>query len=654
MRPSPIAFVGSAGQAPNSFAGSFPASHGLTESPIGSVGLSDIVDIDAAASAVLETALNGTAVGITAFAAEPGHTVEYTLVANPSGLFSIGLGTGVVTKAAALDAETALSHDITVRATSSSGKIKDRIFSIAVSDADEFDVGPITDANGAANQVIESAANGTPVGITAQATDADVSDTVTYSLFDDAGGRFAIDSNTGIVTVADTGLLDFETATSHIITVRATSTDASTTDQNFTIDILNDVSDDGLVPAARFDGTNDSLSRVTPTGAVDNGNALGGLPIRFMGGDGVAQYIWSNSTGSYIRKNADNTIEVFMANAAGVEVFKIISTNGFTVASGQLLIELTKDKLYVNNVDETGTRTTGAGGTIDWTSEWYWGRDSAGGNRMNAEAARLYLTNEDVDIAVNRNLFASSFAPITLADIKTDGSGPTGTAALDLLAGAYNAFGINSGTAGNHTTAGTLTVGTGPAGAALTAPGVIALAASHWRFYEDGTESGAVARAAEDVAPSVDLSGGDAIVLLRIQLREIGGLGMADHRFDVATRLNGGAWTSVDTAAWTTFPGTLLTNNGDTTGQLTVPPAGAFVVGDQIDSGGFFIANNPLTANNFTEHIVGFNAVALELANTDTVEVRFIPRVSVSNSSDDIYVNNAASAGAYPSFTVSK
>ena len=55
--------------------------------------------------------------------------------------------------------------------------------------------------------------------MTALATDAD-GDTVTYSLDDDAGGLFTIDANTGEVTVA--GNLDYETATSHTITVRAT------------------------------------------------------------------------------------------------------------------------------------------------------------------------------------------------------------------------------------------------------------------------------------------------------------------------------------------------------------------------------------------------------------------------------------------------
>ena len=50
--------------------------------------------------------------------------------------------------------------------------------------------------------MLENAANGTTVGITALATDPDGTNTVTYSLDDDAGGRFAIDATTGVVTVA--------------------------------------------------------------------------------------------------------------------------------------------------------------------------------------------------------------------------------------------------------------------------------------------------------------------------------------------------------------------------------------------------------------------------------------------------------------------
>ena len=77
--------------------------------------------------------------------------------------------------------------------------------------------------------------SGTAVGVTGLATDADVTDTVSYILDDDAGGLFAIDANTGVVTVA--GGLDYETATSHDMTVRATSSDGSFATEIFTISV---------------------------------------------------------------------------------------------------------------------------------------------------------------------------------------------------------------------------------------------------------------------------------------------------------------------------------------------------------------------------------------------------------------------------------
>ena len=241
-------FVGSAGQASVGFPCAFAPSNAATDSPIGEpAGISAISDANAALNQVIETAVNGAAVGITAFAEEPGHTVTYSLADSAGGLFAIGASTGVVTKAGALDAETTQSHNITVRADSSSGDSSTATFSIAVlDDTSEFAVGAISDVNTAANEVSESAANGTAVGITASAADADATDTVTYSLDSSAGGAFAIDATTGVVTVADTGLIDFETATSHTITVRATSSDGSTSTAAFSIDVLNDPADDAL------------------------------------------------------------------------------------------------------------------------------------------------------------------------------------------------------------------------------------------------------------------------------------------------------------------------------------------------------------------------------------------------------------------------
>ncbi len=102
-----------------------------------------------------------------------------------------------------LDRETAASHAIVVRAQSSDGSSSVALFTIAIGDADEYDVTPVADSDAAADTVVENAAVGTLVGITAAAADADsTTNQITYSLDNDAGGRFAIDSLTGVVTVA--------------------------------------------------------------------------------------------------------------------------------------------------------------------------------------------------------------------------------------------------------------------------------------------------------------------------------------------------------------------------------------------------------------------------------------------------------------------
>ena len=60
---------------------------------------------------------------------------------------------------------------------------------------------------------------------------------VVYSLTDNAGGRFAIDFSTGVVTVANALLLDFEnTAPGHAYTITAQSSDGTlASSQNFSI-----------------------------------------------------------------------------------------------------------------------------------------------------------------------------------------------------------------------------------------------------------------------------------------------------------------------------------------------------------------------------------------------------------------------------------
>ncbi len=234
--------------------------------------ISSITDSDVSANSVVENATIGTVVNITGLATDSDATtnaITYSLFDDDSGRFAIDANTGVVTVAGAINRETdGASRNITIRATSSDASHSDQTFSIAIADANELNVSAPTDTNTATNAVDENVATGTLVGITAIASDADATTNgVTYTLFDDAGGRFAIDSATGVVTVADGTLLNFETATSHNITVRATSADGSTSHSIFTINV-NDVDELDVSTPVDVNSLINSVAENASVGAV--------------------------------------------------------------------------------------------------------------------------------------------------------------------------------------------------------------------------------------------------------------------------------------------------------------------------------------------------------------------------------------------------
>jgi hypothetical protein len=87
-----------------------------------------------------------------------------------------------------------------------------------------------------ATVLLENAADGTVVA-TVTGADPDLAETLTYSLLDDAGGRFTINAATGEITVADGTLLDVESAASHAVTVRVTDADGLAYDETYTVDL---------------------------------------------------------------------------------------------------------------------------------------------------------------------------------------------------------------------------------------------------------------------------------------------------------------------------------------------------------------------------------------------------------------------------------
>jgi VCBS repeat-containing protein len=226
-------------------------------------------DIQAGVLAILENSVNGSVVGsvvgIDVDSSGNGEVFTYSLLDNANGRFQIDSSTGTITVAngSLLDREMNAAHTIQVRVADASGLIHDKNFTIQVIDQDEFDVGAVADTDTATNGVFENSAVGTLVGITANAFDADATNnTIQYSLVDNDGGRFDIDSVTGVVTVA--GAIDREAdGDSRNITVRATSIDGSYTDQTYTIAIY-DIDEFVLIYLTDIDTTPNAVFENTP------------------------------------------------------------------------------------------------------------------------------------------------------------------------------------------------------------------------------------------------------------------------------------------------------------------------------------------------------------------------------------------------------
>jgi len=130
------------------------------------------------------------------------------------------------------------------------------------------------------NSVAENSANGTLVG-TLFASDVDGS-SFTYSLLDNAGGRFAVDAHSGAVSVANGALLDFETAQHQLIDVEVKDAAGASYHHQFTIDLTNVVENKhyiGTSGADIFAATSDDNWTVDSKGGADVITTLGGNDI---------------------------------------------------------------------------------------------------------------------------------------------------------------------------------------------------------------------------------------------------------------------------------------------------------------------------------------------------------------------------------------
>ena len=185
-----------------------------------------------------ENAANDTVVG-TLSSSDPdgiGSAFTFAITDDAGGRFKIVNDEVQVANSNLLDYEDTTSHTITVRVTEDdSSQTSTQTFTIDLNNLDDTDPTQPTIDN---NTISENAANDTVIGTLSSTYPDAIGNDFTLTLIDDAGGRFKIVNDE--VQVANSNLLDYESSTSHAITVRVTEDDSNqTSTQTLTINLSN-------------------------------------------------------------------------------------------------------------------------------------------------------------------------------------------------------------------------------------------------------------------------------------------------------------------------------------------------------------------------------------------------------------------------------
>jgi large repetitive protein len=130
------------------------------------------------------------------------------------------------------DFETQPTYSIRVQTTDSVGLSFEKVFTLSVTNRNEAP----TSLTLTGNTVAENSPAGTVIG-TFTTQDPDASDAHTYTLINDAAGRFRISGNQ--LQVADGSLLDYEQRQRHTIEVKSTDSGGLESTQSFTIQVTN-------------------------------------------------------------------------------------------------------------------------------------------------------------------------------------------------------------------------------------------------------------------------------------------------------------------------------------------------------------------------------------------------------------------------------
>ena len=224
------------------------------------------------------------------------------------------------------------------------------------------------------------------------------------------------------------------------------------------------------VNAVHFGGSADNLQREGAlSGAVDGNSLLLSLWFNITGGDGVSQFLFTDSSNRiFLQRQTTGGLQFRLRSPAPATIWEIVTTASYTTVSNpgwhHLLIAAELDaspvgQIYIDDVAAPFTVAEPlAEGDIDWTiGDYFIGSTQVPGAWYNGDMAEVYITNEYLDISntANRRLFIDvNGFPV---DLGSDGSTPTGTAAIIYFSGDTATWHTNDGTGGGFTENGALT-----------------------------------------------------------------------------------------------------------------------------------------------------------------------------------------------------
>ncbi|MDB2384274.1 Ig-like domain-containing protein, partial [Endozoicomonas sp.] len=217
-------------------------------------------------------------------------------------------------------------------------------------------------------QVNEGVAAGTPVG-QVNVNDPDVGDSHQFELMDDADGRFAIDPNTGIITVVDPGRIDHSDAAQHDIIVKVTDSGGNELSESMTLDVKPTNRAPARMSLESFeteafqlhDFTEGSQYRPSITG-LDNGGFISvwdnSHSSSSTGGDGSGEAIKARLYNEDGQAMGDEFL--VNQNTSSVQFYPSVTT----LADGDVLVTWSSNhegsfRVYGRRYDEKGHAQTG-------------------------------------------------------------------------------------------------------------------------------------------------------------------------------------------------------------------------------------------------------------------------------------------------------